>query len=218
MALDSRLSTLASTPQPLSLVFALWTLAGCSLLQSSPKITEHIDLFAVLPIERVEPSEAPPGDRPGRLAPGAQNVVTAQIYDVLSSSPEWRFVPDLTVEQALTRISPHQDLESRALALGKAVGAEGVLYGTVSRYVERVGGDYGARQPASVSFSLQLISVSSGKIVWKGAFDETQEPLSMNLLNWWQFWQGGPRWFSAPQFTRLGVQRLLGNLSKSLGN
>jgi len=152
-----------------------------------------------------------------RLAPGAERVITAQIYQVLANSSRWRFVPDLTASQALSKLSAPADLAERARALGKAVGADAVIFGTVSRYVERVGSEYGAKEPAAVGFSLQLISVSDGKILWKGAFDQKQEALSSNLFNWWQFWKGGPRWFSAQEFTRIAVERLFDDLAQRLG-
>jgi len=195
----------------------LVALAGCSLLQRNPPIDERINLIAVMPIEREEPVDASTGEQRPRLKSGAQRVVTAQIYSVLASSSTWRFVPDLTVMQALPKIDSTGGLQSRARALGKAVGADGVLFGTVSRYKDREGGEYGAREPASVAFTLSLLSVSTGKVLWTRTFNETQQSLSSNLFNWWQFWRGGPRWFTAEEFTRLGVERLLDDLSDKLG-
>lgn len=189
---------------------------GCSFLSHPPRIAEPINQIAVLPIERAEAVTAIPGAGGEPLLPGAERVVTAQIYSVLSSSPRWRFVPDLTTAQTSARIPPGTDLESRARALGKAVSADAVLAGMVSRFVEREGTEYGARRPASVSLTLQLISTDSGKVLWKGSFDETQKALSSNLFNWWQFWRGGPRWFTAAEFTRLGVEHLLNDLSNRI--
>jgi len=186
--------------------------AGCSYFRSAPAIPEKIDLIAVLPIEREEPRRDDP-DAQDRLLPGAENVVTAQIYGVLSSSSQWRFVPDLTVMQTLSKLPKTGSLAERARALGQAVHADAVIFGTVSRYIERIGSQYGAREPAAVSFTLQLIYVPSGDILWKGSFDETQQALSENLFNWWQFWRGGPRWFTAQEFTHLGVERLLDDLA-----
>jgi hypothetical protein len=197
-------------------VLGVATLAGCSLLHGSPPIDEPIKLIAVMPIERDAPAGTPTDGAP-RLKPGAERVVTAEVYSVLASSSKWRFVPDLTVAQALSKVDPKGSLQSRARELGKAVGADGVLFGTVSRYRERVGGEYGARDPASVAFTLSLLSVSTGKVLWTRTFDETQQSLSSNLFNWWQFWRGGPRWFSAEEFTRLGVERLLEDLANKLG-
>ena len=115
------------------MVLSLLALQGCSLFQSQPQITERIDLIAVMPIERIEPTTATPIESAAQIAPDAERVVTAQIYGVLASAPEWRFVSDLTVAQALREISPTGALESRARALGKVVKADGVLFGTVSR-------------------------------------------------------------------------------------
>lgn len=196
-----------------ALVVAL--LAGCSLFGSAPKLDEPVHLIAVLPIQRGETGSQIPGEPP-RIAPGAENVATAEIYDVLASSPEWNFVPDLAVTQALTKIPASPDPALRARQLGQAVNADAVLFGTVSRYVDRIGGEFGARQPAAVGIKLQLMSVKSAAILWTGSFDEEQQPLSSNLLNWWQFWSGGPKWFSAPEFTRIAVERLLGDLAKRM--
>ena len=193
----------------------LVAVAGCGLFGERPKLDEPVGLIAVLPIEREErTSTLKPVDQPTSvLAPDAEEVITAQVYDVLSSSPKWRFVPDLTVSQALEKIPKNAPLTQRAMALGKAVGADAVLCGTVSRFVEREGSAFGARQPAAVSFTLMLVSSSSGKLLWTGSFDQQQEALSTNLFNWWQFWEGGPRWFSAAEFAHMGVERLLDQLA-----
>ncbi len=151
------------------------------------------------------------------IAPGAETVVTAQIYAVLSSSTYWRFVPDLATAPAVSALPEGGTLAERARALGKAVGADGELFGTVSRYVERVGAGYGAQHPAAVGFTLQLVSVPSGKVLWKDSFDQQQQPLAWNLFNWWQFWRGGPRWFTAEEFTHLAVEHLLEDLARKLG-
>jgi hypothetical protein len=203
---------------PYLVMIPLVALAGCSLLRHAPTIEEPIGLIAVLPIERAETPSVTAGEEGPRLGSGAERVVTAQIYAVLASASQWRFVPDLTVTQALSQLDRRGSPETQAQTLGKAVGADGVLFGSVSRYIERVGTSYGARQPAAVSFTLQLVSVASGKIVWTGSFDQAQQPLSANLFNWWQFWRGGPKWFTAQEFAHLGVERLLEDLSKKLGH
>ena len=196
----------------------LAALGGCGWFGGGGKLAEPVGRIAVLPIERDErtsnlplaQAEAPP------LAPGAEEVVTAQVYDVLSSSPTWRFVPDMTVSQALEKVSKTAPLKERAVELGKLVNVDAVLCGTVSRFVERVGTQYGARQPAAVSFELFLVSTATGTVLWRGTFDQQQEALSTNLFNWWQFWEGGPRWFTAAEFTHLGVERLLNQLAKQI--
>jgi len=191
-------------------------LSGCFLWAHGPFIDEHVGLIAVLPIERQAPSAVAAQEEGPRLEPHAEGVITAQVYAVLSESPQWRFVADLTATQALGKLGTAGDLATRAQALGKAVEADAVLCGTVTRYVERVGSEYGTRKPAAVGFTLQLISVSSGRTLWTGTFDQQQQALTTNLFNWWQFWRGGPKWFTAQEFAHLGVEHLLDDLGRKI--
>jgi len=175
-----------------------------------------VSLIAIMPIEPEEKVSATDTGTVEPLPPDAALHVTAEIYGVITSSPEWRVVPDITVARAIRHLKPAGDLATRARAVGKEVKADAVLFGTVSRYVEREGTEFGARRPAAVGFELHLISVQSGKILWNGSFDETQQPLSSNLFRWWQFWRGGPRWFTAQEFTRYGAEHLLKDLAARL--
>ncbi len=196
---------------------ALIVAAGCNPFARPPKLSERITLIAVMPIVAAERTSATGTDHVETLPAEAPRAVTAEVYGALTSSSAWRVVPDLTVASALSHLKSEGDLATRARALGKEVGADAVIIGTVSRYVERVGREYGARQPAAVAFTLQLVSVASGNILWTGSFDQTQKPLSSNLFNWWQFWRGGPRWFTVQEFTRLGAEHLLEDLERRLG-
>ncbi|MBI1813679.1 MAG: hypothetical protein HYR72_01740 [Deltaproteobacteria bacterium] len=191
-------------------------LGGCSAIfkPSEPMISPPVKLFAVLPLKRVDVSLEPQAvgvEVEQAAAPDAERVVTAQIYAVMAESSTWRFVPDLQVEQAMRDVHA-AELEARALQLGKVVKADGVFYGTVSRFRERDGSEYGARHGASVSFRLALVSVETGATVWEGRFDQTQQALSSNLLDWWMFWEAGPKWVSARELSHLGVEQLLGQL------
>jgi hypothetical protein len=171
-----------------------------------------IRALAVLPLE-------PAGDAGETPLPAeAADAVTAQLYRVLADQTDFRFVPDLAVADsvALPEVRSAGGLTERAVALGKQVRADGVLFGRVFRYQKRVGTAFGATQPASVAFDLSLVAVSTGEVIWKGEFSQTQEPLSSNLLNWWMFWSGGPRWFSASELAGLGVERLFGDMTSSV--
>jgi len=187
----------------------LVALSGCSYFQSSEPLAEPVDRIAVLPIRRAD------GADNQRVVPGAERTITAHVYGVLSGAPEWNFVPDLMVGQVLSRLPREDDVVAQAVGLGKAVKANAVLCGVVSRYVEREGSEYGARQPAAVGFELQLVSVATGKVLWKGSFDQQQKALSENLFNWWQFWSGGVRWFTAEELSRVGVEHLLEELKRA---
>ncbi len=197
------------------LLATLLVLSGCGYFSRREPLAEPVGLLAVLPVLAVETSlkgeEGPP-----RLAAGAENVVTAQIYGTLVESPRWRFVPDITVSDALRTSGRHGTPAEQAVALGRAVKADTVLTGTVSRFVNRVGSEYGAISPASVAFTLELVSVGSGKTLWTGEFAKTQEALSSNLFDWWMFWRAGPRWMTADELVRTGVERLLDDLDRRM--
>lgn len=182
---------------------------GCALRRGG-KAERRIALLAVLPLE--------PAPEATSVSREQARAVTAQIYGVLAQRPELRFVPDLTVEQALRdpEVESAAGLVPRAAALGRKVGADAVLFGTVSRFRERVGGSLGAKSPASVAFELRLLDMASGEVIWRGEFDRTQQPLSANLLNFWMFWRGGARWWTASELSRLGVEELLRDLRRQV--
>lgn len=194
----------------MSLVLLL--LAGCSqtgqMLRRTQALDEPVNVVAVLPIERAADAGAE------RVMRDAERIVTAQVYGALAESPRWRMVSDVAVADALRRVSPGLDTIDRAQALGRLVDADAVVIGTVARFVEREGTAIGSEAPASIALRLALVSVRSGDVLWDGEFNETQQPLSSNLLNFWQFWRGGPRWFTAAEFSRLGVERLLEDLGR----
>lgn len=195
-----------------ALLLVVTTSAGCSTLpfgtSGAARLSAPIGLVAVLPVEPAADAS------PNNLAPDSERLVTAQLYGALADSSRWRFVPDLEIGDALPRVRLLAGQIERARALGREVQADTVLLGTVSRMIERDGSAYGAEAPASVAFRLQALSVQSGEIVWTGEFDETQQALSTNLFKFWQYWQGGPKWFSAAELTGLGVRRLLDDLHR----
>jgi PBP1b-binding outer membrane lipoprotein LpoB len=184
---------------------------------AAEEATQAARLVAVYPIEPAPPPRsggivAPP---PG---PEAGVAVSAQVYRALADQTEFRFVPDLTVQDEVQtpEVRRAGDLLERVLALGKQVGADAVIFGRVFRFQKRVGTQYGATQPASVWFELAVADVASGEVVWHDEFDETQQPLSSNLLNWWMFWRAGPRWMSAGELAALGVDRMFGAITSAI--
>ncbi|MBW2097106.1 MAG: hypothetical protein JRI80_19810 [Deltaproteobacteria bacterium] len=96
--------------------------------------------------------------------------------------------------------------------IGKMLGADLVLAGYLYRWTERRGTEYAVKRAASVAFSLQLVRVTDGRIIWKGKFDKTQRSLSENILDLKTFLGGGGRWMSARKLACLGLDRLLAEM------
>jgi hypothetical protein len=201
---------------------AVLGVAGCSWMPWHKKTPQEVaappdmQMLAVLPIEPASPP-ADDEDAGGTPSDDAGLAVTAQIYRVLADQTEFRFVADLAVSDVLTTPAVRRagDVVERAIALGKEVGADGVIFGRVYRFRKRVGTEYGASEPASVSFDLGLVAVKTGQVVWKGEFDRTQQ-LPSNLFSWWMFWRKGPRWVSASELAGRGVDDLFEDMTDAV--
>ena len=95
------------------------------------------------------------------------------------------------------------------IGTGKRAGADAVLIGHIFRFQERKGNRASVESPASVSFDLHLIHVDSGRIVWTGNFDQTQRPLSENLLELGSFIKRGASWVTAEELAQGGLEDIL---------
>lgn len=202
-----------SARRPLALLALLLALAACGA-KPPPNPPLFARVVAVLPFETAPGADK--GERRGEAKAG--DMVTAQVYRYLSQQTTYRIVPDVTVIDTLTTPELRRAIgqKERAVLLGRATGADGVIFGRVDRFDQRVGTAYGASAPASVRFSIGLVGVESGEVVWEGDFDETQESLSANVFDWWMFWEAGPHWLSASELAGLGVDRLLDECRNSL--
>src|SRR5262249_50567535 len=115
--------------------------------------TISVNRIAVMPLV----DDVPIGSEP--LAPGASDAVTAELYSQASIAGGWEVIPQDDVMQAMQKLPPTtvSNLDQIAMELGRQVAADAVLYGSVQRYQERVGLDYSAATPASVTFSLKFV-------------------------------------------------------------
>jgi hypothetical protein len=188
---------------------------GCSTFGSGRANEESlvINSFAVMPVrEVISPAGSDDPSRP-LLQSHAGLAVTAQIYRVLAAQTRRHFVPDLEVQDMMTSIRRDaHDLTDAARILAARAQIDAVIFGSVYRFQERVGTRFAASAPASVSFELALYVAQTDEVVWHGSFDETQQALSRNLLNWWMFWRAGPHWFTVRELAGLGVDKMMKDL------
>ena len=103
------------------------------------------------------------------------------------------------------------------IKVGEAFSSDAVLAGYLYRWKERVGADYAVTSPASVAFELYLVSPRDGSILWKGRFDKTQRSLSENLLDVETFLKSGGKWITADKLALIGLEDLLDDLFKRMG-
>lgn len=96
--------------------------------------------------------------------------------------------------------------------IGRKLGVDMLIFGTVTRYLERVGGPYGVTRPASVAFEIVMVDAHSGNKVWAGKFSHTQKGLSEDVTNLGSFLRGGGKWLTAKELADVGVARLVQQL------
>jgi len=148
----------------------------------------------------------------------AADTVTAELQAQMKLQAGWDLVPSVDVESALQKLPPTtaRNLESNAIALGKAVSADGVIYGRVIKYRERVGADYAASSPAAVAFNLHLIAVNQGVVLWSAQFDKEQQSLTDNVFDIYNFVKNQARWLMANEIAQQGVDVAVNSLHGKL--
>ena len=215
---------------------ALWMAAGCTTIAADAvssttgavsdainrrDVKSHaVSSIKTLTINRVAVmpliEAAPGGGEP--LAPGATEAVSAELYSQVAVAGGWDPVAEQDVAAAMQKMPPTTiaNVDENALKLGHDVSADGVIYGTVERYQERVGMDYSAASPAAVSFSLKFVDFKSKQVVWTAKFAKSQAALSQNLFDLANFVQRSARWVRAHEIALEGVKEAVADLHGDL--
>ena len=91
---------------------------------------------------------------------------------------------------------------------GQQLHYDAVLITSIERYRERDGSDYAIITPASVSFSLRLLAVESGQVIWSSDFDQEQQAFLENILKS-RSTGSGFRWLTVEELTSVGLTKKL---------
>jgi hypothetical protein len=67
-----------------------------------------------------------------------------------------------------------------------------------------------------VAFTLELIDVQRGDVVWSSRFDETQKGLSENILGLGDIRERGLRWLTAEELAQDGVRKIINQLHQAV--
>jgi len=167
------------------------------------------------------------GEEPGRLAncpicrgtiqkgeilSGSQNTLTRLLQQKIETMGAFEILPLEKVEKAFSEIERRQfELKPMRsfIQLGKTLDMDFIFIGILFRFEERIGSHIGAEKPASVGFDVHLIRLRDEKMVWKGKFDETQRPLSENLLKIGSFFRRKASWLTAEELSSVGMDEML---------
>jgi hypothetical protein len=219
---------------------ALIAACACQEVQNSPEVqamgdvvgslpgftrTPGLDVHSVRSIKAVvihKIAVMPLIDQPDQvdqsLEAGASESVSAEVYARASMMGGWEVVPQDDVESAMQQLPPttQANMDQNAIELGRKVAADGVIYGALNRYRERVGYDYAAQTPAAVAFTLHFLDENSKQVVWTAKFAKEQQALTQNILDLPNFIQRGARWVRAHDIAAEGVQESLDNLQSKV--
>lgn len=146
------------------------------------------------------------------IDPGASRSLTRMVYETLRLKFGAQVVSLDRSQLVFAEVMTDESSETpRMLAqgFGRKLDADYVVVGAVWRYRDRGQVPGVPDSPASVAFALYLVNVKNGRRVWRGFFDETQRPLTDNLLQARQSLKMGVKWLSARELARLGVEQVM---------
>ena len=96
--------------------------------------------------------------------------------------------------------------------VGRCVPARYLLVPQLFQWRERKGGEWGVEEPAKVVLNLYLLDVQQERILKRYHYEEEQEPLSANILDFRTFFDRKGRWVKAERLAKeavaQGVQEL----------
>jgi TolB-like protein len=208
----------------LVVIFVLCALLpACGIAPSTLQSRQSTDIGArqirriavVPPVTATEPAQPKVPFGAVLQAPSAERMAPENLahflYSALAALPIWQIVSESEVREVGGAMAPTSE-PNRLRRIGEMVYADAVMIGRVQRYRERVGDEWGARSPASVAFSVDLIDVRRGDVVWSARFDETQKSLSESLFSLGDVGQRGVRWLTADQLAQEGARKAIGQL------
>ena len=151
----------------------LLTMGLVLLIWSGPVSAQGIDKLVVLPIQdRTEESS------------GDLETMKKFVTEYFGNSKQVEILSEDQLQSLLDAETGTR--RSLAQTVAEKTGCNGVLIFTLDRYRQRVGGDLSVTDPASLAFNFRLFKAPEGQLVCSGRFDETQQPLSENILDFAQ--------------------------------
>ncbi len=194
---------------------------GVILAWSNPLKAETKFSLAILPfiVERVE-DRARGAVCPacsglyarGDVSSGSKIYLTRLLQEKMEAMGTFKLLPLEKVEEALSKSDRREfDLNPvrSSIQLGRTLGMDFIFVGFLFRFEQRVGSAIGVDKPASVGFDVHLIRLRDRKMVWTGKFDETQKPLSENLLKMGSFVRRKASWLTAEELSSVGMDEML---------
>jgi len=188
-------------------VCCLLAAAGCAQKEDLASVDKQPDFavsgIAVLPVKPVVDVD---GSANAKNLQDGSWAMDGLIREMLAGKAGVRFV---SIAEAGNMEQTGHALEA-ARRIAAKQNCNTVLEITLSRYNERVGNEYGVKQPAAVTFAFRLYEVKEGRMLCHGGFNEQQQSLMENLLNLPKTQSRGLVWLTAGELARAGLKEKIG--------
>ena len=189
--------------------------AGCSGKDNAASAPQEpavsVSCIGVLPVNpAVDTDETLSQAEIRNLKDGSQ-VMNGVLKEVLSSKAKIQFI----TSQQLSAVTSQDGLANLedARRLASQTSCNVLMQTNLSRYEDRVGSEYGVKEPAAVTFDYKLYEVGQGKVLCHGRFDEKQQSVMENLLTFNKASNRGFSWITAQELLREGLKDRLGQCS-----
>jgi hypothetical protein len=144
----------------------------------------------------------------------APRFVTAKVLEALATDDRFVVIPPEESARAL-ELGGGGDAAARSRTLHTAFGIDAVVTGRVERFIDREGGEKGARRPASVRIQLGMHD-ASGLPLFRGIYDETQKSVSQSPASFQLARARSFRWLTAEQLASYGARELVAELTDTV--
>ena len=214
--------SLISIPRIFLLLLLTLFLYACAREQPAylpPRQLESLKVVLVWPVDLYcDPPSPIPFYCPVRnIIPGEISLSAKEVMEKLlrtslekfSDRHHFLFLDEGTSELLLERVLEEkvQSPEVAVKMIADSAKAGSILYLRIYRFKERIGRGIGVSEPASVAFALFLYDGQTGKLLWHDVFDETQKPLSENILNLSLY--KSIKWLTAEELAKNGLEKIL---------
>ena len=192
------------------LCFVSFALSACSSVQDNtkeigplPELTCIVVLPTVVPVANSDTLSAA---RKKSMLEGAV-FFDSVMGEELGDGSEYKLLTENQLDAILG--DPWGGKLQQVRDIGNATGCGAVLETSLSRYRERVGSNMSVETPASVAFSMDLVGVESGNVLWSTSFDESQKALFEDIFSFDKAQKRGFKWLTVQELSRDGLKSRL---------
>jgi hypothetical protein len=183
---------------------------GCAPKQEAVPEAKNGDFLvsciAVMPVVPVAESEGTVSPAEEKALVTGSQVMNGLLKEQLAGRAKVRFAREEQVPAGILTANAARQVAGQ-------MQCNTVLEVSLNQFSERVGGDYGVKQPAAVTFAYKLYEVGEGRMLCHGRFDERQQSVMENLLALPKARSRGLTWLTAEELARDGLQERLGQCS-----